>query len=77
MSKLKKKLNQLNRDKIKKKWENIDSEGGLSTREKLEKLVDLNLKREGKQKVKIEVKEKFQEDQTLIIRDLTDYTDFD
>jgi uncharacterized protein YprB with RNaseH-like and TPR domain len=50
MSKLKNKLDYLNKnkdkDKIKKRWETIDSQQGLSTRQKLEKLVNLSLKRE-------------------------------
>ncbi|MGE5340187.1 MAG: ribonuclease H-like domain-containing protein [Candidatus Omnitrophota bacterium] len=46
MSKLRDKLNLIEKDKIKKKWEIIDSQDGLSTREKLEKLVNLGLKRE-------------------------------
>ncbi len=46
MSKLKDKLNYLDKSKIKNKWENIDSQSGLSTREKLEKLVNLSLKRD-------------------------------
>jgi uncharacterized protein YprB with RNaseH-like and TPR domain/L-rhamnose mutarotase len=46
MGKLRDKLNDLEKDKIKKKWESIDSQKGLSTRQKLEKLVNLSLKRE-------------------------------
>jgi uncharacterized protein YprB with RNaseH-like and TPR domain len=46
MSKLRDKLNNLEKDKIKKKWTAIDSQKDLSTREKLEKLVNLSLKRE-------------------------------
>jgi uncharacterized protein YprB with RNaseH-like and TPR domain len=46
MGKLRDKLNDLEKDKIKKKWESIDSQKELSTREKLEKLVNLSLKRE-------------------------------
>lgn len=52
MSKLRDKLNYLEKDKIKKKWETIDKQNGLSTREKLEKLVNLNLKRDKSQKEK-------------------------
>ena len=52
MSKLRDKLNYLEKDKIKKKWETIDKQNGLSTREKLEKLVNLSLKREKFQKEK-------------------------
>jgi hypothetical protein len=48
MSKLKNKLDYLNKDKIKKQWETIDSQEGLSTRQKLEKLVNLGLKRKEK-----------------------------
>ena len=44
MSKLKKKLDRLKQDKIEKRWEKIDSKEGLSTREKLDKLVKLTLK---------------------------------
>lgn len=46
MSKLKNKLDYLSKDKVKKRWETIDSKEGMSTREKLEKLVNLSLKRE-------------------------------
>lgn len=56
MSKLKSKLDYLSKgkgkgkdkdkEKIKKRWETIDSNEGLSTRDKLEKLVNLSLKRE-------------------------------
>jgi uncharacterized protein YprB with RNaseH-like and TPR domain len=52
MSKLRDKLNNLEKDKIKKKWDTIDKQNGLSTREKLEKLVNLSLKREKSQKEK-------------------------
>ena len=52
MSKLRDKLNYLEKDKIKKEWETIDKQNGLSTREKLEKLVNLSLKREKSQKDK-------------------------
>jgi uncharacterized protein YprB with RNaseH-like and TPR domain len=52
MSKLRDKLNYLEKDKIKKKWETIDKQNGLSTRDKLEKLVNLSLKREKSQKEK-------------------------
>jgi len=57
MSKLKDKLNHLEKDKVKKRWETIDSHGKLSTRDKLEKLVNLSLKRDKIQKTK-EKKEK-------------------
>jgi len=47
MSKLQDKLNLIEKDKIKKKFDAIESANqGLSTKEKLEKLVNLNLKRE-------------------------------
>ncbi|MCU0287084.1 MAG: ribonuclease H-like domain-containing protein [Acidobacteria bacterium] len=50
MSKLQSKLNYLkinsDKSKIKEHWENIDSQSGLSTREKLEKLVKNSLKRD-------------------------------
>jgi uncharacterized protein YprB with RNaseH-like and TPR domain len=63
MSKLKNKLDYLNKnknkDKIKKKWETIDSQQGLSTRQKLEKLVNLSLKREERT---VERKPAFQDD---------------
>ena len=36
----------MDKDKVKKRWEKIDSREGLSTREKLEKLVSLSLKRD-------------------------------
>jgi uncharacterized protein len=52
MSKLRDKLNYLEKDKIKKKWETIDKNIELSTREKLEKLVNLSLKKEKLQKEK-------------------------
>lgn len=52
MSKLRDKLKSLEKDKIKKKWETIDKQNGLSTRKKLEKLVNLSLKREKYQKEK-------------------------
>ncbi len=49
MSKLRNKLDYLNKkDKIKEKWKHIDSQQGLSTKEKLDKLVKLSLKREEK-----------------------------
>ncbi|MCP5105084.1 MAG: hypothetical protein GY950_16975, partial [bacterium] len=48
MSKLKSKLDYLNKDKIKTRWDTIDSQQGLSTREKLEKLVKTSLKKEEK-----------------------------
>lgn len=52
MSELKAKLDYLkkhtDKSKIKERWENIDSQIGLSTREKLEKLVKTSLKREEK-----------------------------
>jgi len=47
MSDLKKRLQYLEKNEIiKKRWEKIDSQGGLSTREKLEKLVKLSQKME-------------------------------
>lgn len=47
MSDLKKRLQYLEKDEIiKKRWEKIDSQEGLSTKEKLEKLVKLSQKRE-------------------------------
>jgi len=46
MSDLKKKLNDLGKDKIKKDWNKIRSNDGLSTREKLEKLVKQNIGKE-------------------------------
>ncbi|MCP4217258.1 MAG: hypothetical protein GY765_21620, partial [bacterium] len=46
MSKLKKKLNFLHKDKIQTSWDSIEEQEGLSTKEKLAKLVDLNLKRD-------------------------------
>jgi len=48
MSKLRDKLNRLENEKVKIKqnWESIESQQGLSTRDKLEKLVNLSLKRE-------------------------------
>lgn len=50
MSKLQDKLDYLNKnkEKIQDRWKIIDSQAGLSTREKLEKLVKTNLKREEK-----------------------------
>lgn len=52
MSKLQDKLVYLNKNKdkeaIKDRWKNIDSQEGLSTREKLEKLVKTSLKRDEK-----------------------------
>jgi uncharacterized protein len=44
MSKLRNKLKYLEKDKIKQQWESIDSKKELSTREKLEKLVNTSLK---------------------------------
>jgi len=52
MSKLRDKLNYLEKDKIEKEWKTIDKQDGLSTREKLEKLVNLSLKRDKSQKEK-------------------------
>jgi uncharacterized protein len=49
-SNLRDKLNFIGKDHIKKKWKSIDSQGGISTKEKLEKLVNLTLKREKTQK---------------------------
>lgn len=48
MNKLKNKLDFLDKEKskIKDRWEDIDSQDGLSTREKLDKLVKLSLKRD-------------------------------
>jgi uncharacterized protein len=45
MSKLKDKLNFLGKDNVKQKWQELEASDGLSTREKLEKLVNLSLKR--------------------------------
>lgn len=45
MSKLRDKLYRLEKDKIKTKWDNINSQDSASTKEKLEKLVNLSLKR--------------------------------
>lgn len=61
MSKLRDKLNHLEKDKIKKKWETIDKQNGLSTREKLEKLVNLSLKRDKIQKEKKNIGTRAQE----------------
>lgn len=47
-SKLKNKLDYLHKDGIKKDWTQIDSQKDLSTKEKLEKLVNLGLKRKEK-----------------------------
>ena len=69
MSKQKKDQNSSEQDEIKKKWSRIKSQDALSTKEKLEKLVGLSLKRKEKQKEKKEVTEEFSEDKTLIIRD--------
>ena len=46
MRNLKDRLKDIDRKNIQKKWEKLESEPGLSTREKLEKLVSLNLKKE-------------------------------
>ncbi len=46
MSDLKKKLKLLDKDKIKASWESISSREALSTREKLEKLVNVSLKKD-------------------------------
>ena len=48
MRKLKDRLHDLDRRKIQEKWQDLESDGGLSTREKLEKLVRQNLKRQEK-----------------------------
>jgi hypothetical protein len=48
MRKLKDRLHDLDRKDIQEKWRSLDSESGLSTREKLDKLVKQNLKRDGK-----------------------------
>ena len=45
MAKLKDRLKRLDKQ-IKKKWDQIDSETELTTRQKLEKLVEKNLKRQ-------------------------------
>jgi uncharacterized protein YprB with RNaseH-like and TPR domain len=47
MRKLKERLGEIERKNMQKKWASIDEADGLSTREKLEKLVQLNLKRKG------------------------------
>lgn len=46
MSNIREKLKILEKDKIKQKWENLNTQKDLTTKEKLEKLVNLNLKRE-------------------------------
>ncbi|MEN8153101.1 MAG: ribonuclease H-like domain-containing protein [Acidobacteriota bacterium] len=46
MSDLKKKLKLLDKNKIKSSWESINSGEGLTTREKLEKLVNVSLKKD-------------------------------
>jgi uncharacterized protein YprB with RNaseH-like and TPR domain len=48
MRKLKDRLHDLDHKDIQEKWRSLENHGGLSTREKLEKLVTQNLKRNGK-----------------------------
>jgi len=48
MRKLKDRLHDLDKNHIQKKWQRLDSDGELSTREKLEKLVRHNLKQKDK-----------------------------
>jgi uncharacterized protein YprB with RNaseH-like and TPR domain len=48
MRKLKDRLHDLDRRKIQEEWQDLESASGLSTREKLEKLVRQNLKRQEK-----------------------------
>lgn len=48
MSKLRDRLNRLEKDKIKTNWNTINSQEGPSTKEKLEKLVSLSLKRKSR-----------------------------
>ena len=47
MRKLKERLAEIERKNIQKKWQGLDEADGLTTREKLEKLVQQNLKRKG------------------------------
>jgi uncharacterized protein YprB with RNaseH-like and TPR domain len=46
MSKLKDKLNYLGKNQVKQNWQQLDADDGLSTRDKLEKLVNMSLKRD-------------------------------
>jgi len=48
MSKMKNKLKDLKKDEIKQEWEKIENRQGLSTKEKLEKLVKLSMNRVSK-----------------------------
>ncbi|MCK5055997.1 MAG: ribonuclease H-like domain-containing protein, partial [Candidatus Aminicenantes bacterium] len=72
MSKLKKRLDYLKKDDIKKRWETIESREDLSTKDKLDKLVKISLKRKKKQKEteRIEI-EQPQEENTFIQRDFS------
>jgi uncharacterized protein YprB with RNaseH-like and TPR domain len=72
MSNLKKKLDYLKKGKIKKRWERIESREGLSTKEKLDKLVKLSLKRKDKHKeVEKVITEESREDSTFVLRDFS------
>jgi len=46
MRNLKDRLKDIDKKEIQRKWEKLDSDPGLSTKEKLDRLVNLNLKRE-------------------------------
>jgi hypothetical protein len=48
MRKLKDRLHDIDRKSIQEKWQKLENDDGLSTREKLDRLVRQNLKREGK-----------------------------
>jgi len=48
MRKLKDRLHDLDKNDIQEKWQRLESDGELSTREKLEKLVRHNLKQKEK-----------------------------
>ena len=52
MRKLQDRLNEIERKNTQKKWSGLEEADGLSTREKLEKLVQQNLKRKGLAPVK-------------------------
>lgn len=72
MSKLKDRLDYLKKDGIKKRWEKLETHQGLSTKEKLDKLVKLSLKREDKRKevVKAEI-DRPREEKAFILRDFS------
>jgi uncharacterized protein YprB with RNaseH-like and TPR domain len=59
------------KNKIEQKWKAIDAEEGISTKEKLEKLVNLSLRREKKQSIKRVAERPVAEDKAFIVREFS------